>query len=366
MKVKNWNRIAVLMACVLVIAGVVVAEDKTAGGCASGACTTQPTTQEASTTQPAEVQLPEITMPAKLPAVAATVGSQEISGTKINEIIEKNFAMMNEGIARELPKQPAERQIGILMNLQQRMNSLPQTILNQMIFQDLLKNFVKSQNIQVTDADVAKIKEEIAVEATKRNTTVEAMMEAAGITDEDLMDQARTKKLTEEIASPEKVAAFIKDNPSCFNGTMVQASHILIACGPLDATTEQKAAVEKLEKIAADINAGTITFEDAAKEFSTDPGSKEKGGDLGEFTFQRMVPSFAMAAFHTEVGKLSKIVRSQFGFHLIKVTKRTEGTETVNPELPENQEVAKNVLMSEMQNQIFNQALTDCPIVINK
>ncbi|RKY23355.1 MAG: hypothetical protein DRP83_09380 [Planctomycetota bacterium] len=188
-------------------------------------------------------------------------------------------------------------------------------------------------------------------------------MKRAGITQGDLADEARVAEFRKQTLAPEKVAAVIKDNPSYFNGTAVQASHILMQCEPTAATARQKAIVAKLEKIAADIKAGKTTFEVAAKEFSSCP-SKVKGGDLGEFTFEKMVPPFSVAAFALKPGEVSGIVRTSFGFHIIKVAKRVEGKEKVDPELPKNKKLAEMILLEEMNGKIIAQALAGCPIVI--
>ena len=84
----------------------------------------------------------------------------------------------------------------------------------------------------------------------------------------------------------------------------VRARHILV---PTE--DEAKAAVKRLQ-------AGE-DFAKLAAELSKDPGSE--GGDLGYFTKDKMVPEFADAAFKLDVGKLSEPVKSQFGWHVIKV-----------------------------------------------
>ncbi|ACA17026.1 PpiC-type peptidyl-prolyl cis-trans isomerase [Methylobacterium sp. 4-46] len=78
------------------------------------------------------------------------------------------------------------------------------------------------------------------------------------------------------------------------------------------------------KKIAARIKGGE-DFSKVAAETSKDPGSKAEGGDLGWFTKERMVPAFAEAAFKLDQGKVSDPVRTQFGWHVIKVEeKRTK------------------------------------------
>jgi parvulin-like peptidyl-prolyl isomerase len=188
-------------------------------------------------------------------------------------------------------------------------------------------------------------------------------MEMAGLSEERLKDQVRLKRLADGLAAKDKVDAFIKAHPSYFNGTKVQASHILITCQPVAATADQKAALAKLTKIAADLKAGKTTFGDAAKEHSACPSGKKANGDLGEFAFTAMVPTFAMTAFDMKVGQTSGIIRTQFGFHLIQVTKRTDGTEKPGEDASE---VARNSLLAQLQNQVFDQAMTTCLIVISK
>lgn len=91
----------------------------------------------------------------------------------------------------------------------------------------------------------------------------------------------------------------------------VRARHILVE-GEDDA-----------KKIAARVKGGE-DFAKVAKEASKDPGSGAEGGDLGFFTKDRMVPEFAEAAFAMKPGEVSAPVKSQFGWHVIKVEERRQ------------------------------------------
>ncbi len=98
-----------------------------------------------------------------------------------------------------------------------------------------------------------------------------------------------------------------------------RASHILIAV-PSDA---DEAAVEKARKEAAQVReqlAGGADFAELAKAHSDDPGSAQKGGDLGFFGSGDMVPAFDKTVFGMAEGDISDPVRTQFGFHIIKLT----------------------------------------------
>ena len=101
----------------------------------------------------------------------------------------------------------------------------------------------------------------------------------------------------------------------------VKASHILIYT-PAEATeADKKALKEKAELVLKEVLDGKTSFEDLAKKYSEDPGSKETGGDLGYFEKDKMGAVFANAAFAGEIGKvIPNLVESQYGYHIIKVT----------------------------------------------
>ncbi len=280
------------------------------------------------------------TRPTSGPKLVATVGKVRITSQRIEKLMQ------------EMPASAPQVQRSRLRN----------KIVNDMIFQALISAYMEANKVTYRKEDLDTIKGQIAEEAGKLQMTAEQLMKKVGVTEEHLKDQARANNLLTERTSKAKVAAFIKSNPAYFNGTKVRASHILIKCDPLESTEKQKASVAKLEGIVADIRAGKIKFADAAKAHSEGPSGKN-GGDLGEFEFARMVPPFAMQAFDIKVGDISPIVRTRFGFHVIQVTKRTEGTAKPS----ENAErTALNCLSSLLQNEIFDQALRNCPIVLYK
>ena len=78
----------------------------------------------------------------------------------------------------------------------------------------------------------------------------------------------------------------------------------------------------KCNELKEQINSGDMTFEDAAKENSTCP-SGAQGGDLGTFSQGQMVPEFDKVVFNDEVGVVHGPVQTQFGYHLLEVTKRS-------------------------------------------
>ncbi|HYX90888.1 MAG TPA: SurA N-terminal domain-containing protein, partial [Myxococcaceae bacterium] len=103
---------------------------------------------------------------------------------------------------------------------------------------------------------------------------------------------------------------------------LVRARHILISV-PKDAPPEKKAEVRRrIEEIRKEIVEGGKDFAALAKQYSEDPGSKDKGGDLGFNPAHAWVPSFADAAFALKPGEVSGPVETEFGIHLIKVEEK--------------------------------------------
>lgn len=98
----------------------------------------------------------------------------------------------------------------------------------------------------------------------------------------------------------------------------VKARHILVRVSDKRSDADAQKLAAELRKQATPKN-----FSELATKNSDDPGSKAKGGDLGEFEAGRMVPEFEKAAFALESGQISDPVKTNFGYHIIYVEKKT-------------------------------------------
>ena len=122
--------------------------------------------------------------------------------------------------------------------------------------------------------------------------------------------------------TPEQAKAYYDANKAKFSTPAERrASHILITV-PSDATqAQQDAALAKAEAIAKQVKANPAEFATLARKDSQDPGSAEKGGDLGYFTADAMVKPFADAVFGMQkVGEIVGPIKTQFGYHIIELT----------------------------------------------
>ncbi|MCX7875682.1 MAG: peptidylprolyl isomerase [Melioribacteraceae bacterium] len=99
----------------------------------------------------------------------------------------------------------------------------------------------------------------------------------------------------------------------------IKCSHILIRTEDSTGVYDTVKPYQKIKEIEEELKKGA-DFGDLALKYSEDPGSKNQKGDLGFFERGRMVPEFDEAAFKLKVGEVSPIVKSQYGYHLIKLT----------------------------------------------
>jgi len=214
-------------------------------------------------------------------------------------------------------------------------STVKSNLLDRLIFTELLL-------AKGTDADKKKAQEDTEkyiVDVKKQigsDTVFEAQVKSTGMSMDQFKKRAFEQNLCEIVLDREvkptikisdaDVKKFYDDNPAEFEKPeQVRAAHVLIST--LDKDTQQplppskKAEKEKLaRKVKARADKGD-DFGKLAKEFSEDPGSKDKGG---EYTFPRgqMVPEFEAAAFSMKAGQVSDLVETRFGYHIIKTLEK--------------------------------------------
>lgn len=143
----------------------------------------------------------------------------------------------------------------------------------------------------------------------------------------------------------EQVRQFYEANQDNFGmAEERRARHILIVTNP-DATAEElDQARDKAQSILDALRENPSEFESLAKTESQDPGSAAVGGDLGFFGRGMMVGPFEDAAFSLDIGEISDLVRTDFGFHIIEVT-------GINPDTVRPLEEVRDEIVQELGNQ---------------
>lgn len=137
----------------------------------------------------------------------------------------------------------------------------------------------------------------------------------------------QTERLRESVVGPieptdQELAAYLEEHRDEYDSPEeVHARHILIRVSENASEAEIAQAKKQIEDIKKELESGA-DFAELAKKYSQDPGSAQNGGDLGFFSRGQMVKEFEDAAFALEPGQVSDPVRTQFGFHLIKVEEK--------------------------------------------
>jgi peptidyl-prolyl cis-trans isomerase D len=162
---------------------------------------------------------------------------------------------------------------------------------------------------KVDDAELKKYYEQNPSEFQVQE---QAIVEYAKFSAEDLLSKVEVSK--------EDVRKYYEGHQNDF-GTPEErrASHILISVGATATQAEQDAAKAKAEQLLQQVRKNPAEFADLARKNSQDTGSAPNGGDLGFFGKGMMVKPFDDAVFALKVGEISGLVKSDFGYHIIKL-----------------------------------------------
>jgi foldase protein PrsA len=232
-------------------------------------------------------------------------------------------------------------------------------ILRQMINDQLIKDGAKKYNITVSDQEVDdeinKLKSQFPSDEQFQQS-----LAANHVTMDELKDRARINLLLTKLGekdvkiSEDEIKKYFDQNKDQLNEPeQVRASHILV--DTLDEANQVEARLKKGEDFAK-----------VAKEVSKDPGSASKGGDLGYFTRGKMVPEFEQAAFSLKVGEISAPVKTQFGYHIIKVTdhKAAKTAQLSDPDVRKKIEDALKQQKAKQPQEVLDELRKEDPVEI--
>lgn len=210
----------------------------------------------------------------------------------------------------------------------------------------------KSLGIKLTSAEEKKIDD--TIKEYKTNTqykdSFKQYLQLVGATEEDfkkeMIENQIYSKLYDQITKNQKVTDsevqnYYNSNKDKF--IEVKASHILLKVNNASDDAKQK---KKAEEILARIKKGE-DFTVLAKTYSEDEGTKANGGDLGYFRKGQMVSNFENAAFSLSIGEVSNVIKTEYGYHIIKVADRKQLT------FDEAKSEIKNTLETEKKDSYF-------------
>lgn len=188
-----------------------------------------------------------------------------------------------------------------------------ESTLQSMITTELVDQEAKKANVTVTDEDINTELEDLKAQFGGE-VAFNAALSQSSMTVDDLKKQMPLQVKLRKILEPQvtvtddEIKEYYDTNKATFSEEeQVRASHILVE------TKEEADAILKQLKEGAD-------FATLAKEKSSDTGSKDNGGDLDFFKRGDMVAEFSDVAFKLKVGETSDAVKSDYGYHIIKVT----------------------------------------------
>ncbi|MFH1510916.1 MAG: peptidylprolyl isomerase [Candidatus Woesearchaeota archaeon] len=222
--------------------------------------------------------------------VLATVNGQPVYASEIDDLYNRLPAQYTETISRE-------------------------NLLNQTIARDLLLQEAAKEGIVVADDQVNELIDSLLEQSGMNRDQLSEQLKLRNLTVDDMVEEYRMQMQLNSLLNKTvysrievtdvEITAFYEQNKDMFE--LVRASHILV-----NSSEQAESLLDMIRKGAG--------FSDIAKTYSLDSYSAEQGGDLDYFTRSQMVPEFSDAAFSLDVGEVSDVVPTDYGYHIIKVT----------------------------------------------
>lgn len=257
-------------------------------------------------------------------------------------------------------------------------------VVSELVIRQLIKEEVKNHKIKISDEEVTNALNEAYAKVGGKEQFDKFLKQAYGIDENEfkktLKEELQISKLIDQIAPMTKTSDgeaksfYEKNKQALFNQPkMVRASHILIMANRddiikdikkqykniSDADAQVKADAKmnelklKAEEILKKATLNPDNFDKLAKEYSQDVQTAKKGGDLDFFSYDDMTKPFANAAFSCKPSTVcDKVVKTDYGFHIIKVTDRKEAGMVPYDEIKEE---IKTKLTQEKRNKAFQE-----------
>jgi peptidyl-prolyl cis-trans isomerase C len=248
--------------------------------------------------------------------VAAKVNGVPITTLELNRSFQAHVqvpysTVQEDPRAKEVLRQILDNLIDRELLLQ-RAKSLKMAVPAQQVdtqMQQLLQRFPSKEAF-----DQALMAQNLTLDSVKKD--VESQLLRQQLVKKEILDKVN-------VSAGDVQTFYDKNKDKYVEEEQVRARHILIKVPPEVSPTDEAKLKGKADDALKRAKQGE-DFAALATELSDD-GSKENGGDLGFFPRGRMVPAFEEVAFTLQPGQMSEVVRSQFGYHIIKVEDRKTG-----------------------------------------
>ena len=211
------------------------------------------------------------------------------------------------------------------------------SVLNMMISNKVVDLEANKAKVKVTDKEIQAELDKM-IEQYGGKDTFNMLLAQNGMSEDIFKEQIEQNLKVTKILEPsieitdDEIKTYFEDNKASFSTPeQVEASHILV---------KDEATAKEVKK---KLDEGG-DFAKLAKEYSTDTQTKEKGGELGYFSSGQMVEPFEKAAFAMKVDEISNPVKSDFGYHIIKVTGKKEAKEAT---LENSKEEIKEAILAQ-------------------
>lgn len=229
---------------------------------------------------------------------------------------------------KAIPQDKYDAQLKLYKNILAAQYQLPVSISNSLIQETVMMSDLEKNKVSIPE-DEYKVEYEKAIETYGGPEAYQQALKQLDVTDQEMRDSLKYETISRihhewftknHMPSDSEMKKYFEDNKNTL--VTVDSSHILVK-------TEEEAKKVK-ERLAKGEK-----FEDIAKEVSTDKGSAVKGGALGEQTADAFVPEFSKALESLKEGQISEPVKSEYGYHIIRMNKKNDSFESKKKEIAE-------------------------------
>src|SRR3972149_3111892 len=250
------------------------------------------------------------------------------------------------------------------------LNTIKQEILDQLITDILLEEFIDRQGLVVAseeiEREVNQVRSNITGNQKDSGQSLEKVLASIGSNMSEFQRSIKhslaLEKYFDNKLDDKTLEKYFDGNKSLFNGESVKVSHILIDTRNMKTQEELSHALEQIKSIKKEIDQGAA-FDEMAKKYSNCP-SAQNGGDLGFIQRKgNLARLFSDSAFSLRRGQVSEPVQTEYGYHLIKVTEKKEGA---NVKFVDVKQKVRLAVLDEETVKLLSQLHKAAQIVINE